>query len=84
MFKEEHRQVAGHEPSDVRVRAELSRDENGDPSYPGSVTIWSDSYQPEYRITLENRMMQRLDPKREGLYDEVSVIFFDPETGAES
>jgi len=38
------RQVAGHEPSDVRVRAEFSRDENGDPSYPGSkganAAIW--------------------------------------------
>lgn len=69
-----YKEASEYPPDDVRVKST-----GQGPIY---VTVWSDSYAPEMRITFENRLTQYFDPNNEGTY-KFDVRFFDPETGQE-
>ncbi|MHA2426987.1 MAG: hypothetical protein ACXADB_03045 [Candidatus Hermodarchaeia archaeon] len=69
-----YKEIGEYPPDDVRVRTTGQA--------PINVTVWSNSYAPEMRVTIENRLTQHFDPDNEGTY-RFEVIFFDPETGQE-
>lgn len=68
---EMYEELGAAPPDDVRVKAAGQN--------PIQVTVWSNSYAPEYKITFEGRLTQQFDPNREGTYN-FEVRFFDSES----